>query len=108
MKISILTGGHDESYALPLLTALVARGICVDFIGNDYMQRADVVGTQKVNYLNLHGDQNPLVPIKEKIVRVLKYYIKLLWYAVNTDSQLFHILWLYKFVYFERRTSFLL
>ncbi len=102
MKISLLTGGDDPSYALPLLSALISKGIKVDFIGNNEMEKAEAVKTENVNYLNLRGDQNHYAPMKEKMLRLLKYYFRLVKYAAETDSEIFHILWLNKFVYFDR------
>ena len=102
MRITILTGGDDPSYALPLLSALIDKGLTVDFIGNDKMQNAEIVKHGNVNYLNLRGDQNPEAPIQEKIIRIFKYYLKLIVYAARTDSRIFHILWLNKFEHFDR------
>lgn len=102
MKISLLTGGDDPTYALPLTSALVSKGITVDFIGNDAMQNVDAVKNISVNYFNLRGDQDEHVPTIDKVIRILKYYFKLLKYSATTDSKLFHILWLNKFVYFDR------
>jgi glycosyltransferase involved in cell wall biosynthesis len=102
MKVSLLTGGNDPPYVLPLLSALTSRGITVDFIGNDEMQNAEAVRNKNVNYLNLRGDQRLNAPMKEKIFRVIRYYFKLIKYAALTDSKLFHIIWLNKFIHFDR------
>lgn len=102
MKISLLTGANDPSYALPLLAALISKGVHVDFIGNDEMESAEAVKNENVTFLNFRGDQNPNATVQKKIVRILKYYIKLIRYAAFTDSKVFHILWLDKFVYFDR------
>ncbi|MFX1590358.1 MAG: hypothetical protein ACFFC1_19670, partial [Promethearchaeota archaeon] len=102
MKVSLLTGGKDKPYVLGLLSGLIPNGITVDFIGNDEMQKASVMRNDNVNYYNLRGDQNEHAPMKEKIVRVLKYYFKLIKYAAFTDSKLFHIIWLNKFINFDR------
>jgi len=102
MKITILTGGDDPSYALPLLSALIEKGLTVDFVGSDKMQNDDIVKNGNVNYLNLRGAQNPEAPMQEKIVRIVKYYLRLIKYAATTDSQIFHILWLNKFEHFDR------
>lgn len=102
MKISLLTGGDDPSYALPLTSSLTALGIDVDFIGNDEMQYDKAIKHEKVNYLNFRGDQNPNAHFLKKTSRVIKYYYNLMKYAATTDSQLFHILWLNKFVYLDR------
>jgi D-inositol-3-phosphate glycosyltransferase len=100
-RISILTGGMDPHYALSLLSGLITREIYIDFIGNDGMKESGFVNNANVNYLNLRGVQNPTASMKSKIFRVLKYYFKLMKYAANTDSKIFHILWLNKFTYFD-------
>jgi D-inositol-3-phosphate glycosyltransferase len=102
MRVSLLTGGGDKPYAFGLLDALVSRGIAVDFIGNDDMSNADIVGHRRVNFLNLRGNQNHAAPILRKITRVLKYYLRLVTYARRTDSRVFHILWFNKFLLFDR------
>jgi len=102
LKISLLTGGDDPNYAFPLLAELILKKIVVDFIGNDEMQSAEIVRRANVNYLNLRGDQNPNASFKTKIIRVIRYYFKLMGYAAQTNSKLFHILWLNKFQYFDR------
>lgn len=101
MKISLLTAGKDPHYALGLLSALISKGIIIDFIGNDSMTDAGVVHNNSVTYHNLRGDQSPHVALKEKVIRVLKYYFTLIKYAATTDSKIFHILWLNKFLYFD-------
>jgi len=102
MKISLLTGGDDPTYALPLSSVLCSKGVNVDFIGSDSMLNSKIPRNENVNYLNFRGDQNPNAPLFQKVFRVLKYYYKLVRYAARTDSKLFHILWLNKFVYFDR------
>jgi D-inositol-3-phosphate glycosyltransferase len=102
LRISLLSGGNDPSYAIPLLSALVSRGIEVDFVGNDEMQKAEIARNRGVNYLNFRGDQTESVPLFRKVYRILAYYYRLTKYAAITDSKLFHILWLNKFEYFDR------
>jgi glycosyltransferase involved in cell wall biosynthesis len=102
LKVSLLTGGGDKPYAIGLVDALVSKGVTVDFIGNDEMSNAEIVAQKNVIFLNLRGDQNPAASIIEKISRVLIYYWRLLKYATTTDSTLFHILWLNKFLLFDR------
>lgn len=101
-RVSLLTGGDDPSYALPLLSALISKKILVDFIGSDRMAKAEIVRNENVNYLNLRGNQNHYAPLKEKILRICRYYFRLIKYGAQTDSQIFHILWLNKYVYFDR------
>lgn len=102
MKVSILTGGSDKTYAFGLLLSLIGRGVEVDFIGSDELNDENIINRENVNFYNLRGDQNPKSPFHIKINRVLVYYIKLLVYTMKTDSKVFHILWLNKFVFFDR------
>ena len=107
MKVSLLTGGGDPTYALPLCSVLTSRGVHVDFIAGDAMANADAVKVESCKYYNLRGDQDPHVAVSTKVVRILAYYYKLIKYSVMTDSRLFHILWPTKiwpsrFVYFDR------
>lgn len=102
LKVSLLTGGMDPPYVLPLTLALISKGIVVDFIGNDDMQNTDIAGHENVHYYNLRGDQSENVPTKMKVTRVLKYYFRLMKYAAKTDSRVFHIIWLNKFEFLDR------
>ena len=102
MKVSLLTGGGDKPYALGLLNALISKGVTVDFIGNDEMSNADIVKAIGVNYLNLRGNQNPRARDLTKLVRVLRYYFRLLKYVTVSDSPIFHILWFNKFIFLDR------
>lgn len=101
-RISLLTGGQDIHYALGLLSGLAPHELDIEFIGNDHWQNAYVMKSKNVIYYNLRGDQTGSVPLKEKVLRVLKYYVKLIQYAAKTNSKIFHIQWLNKFTYFDR------
>lgn len=107
IKVSLLTGGGDPTYALPLCSALTSMGVYVDFIAGDAMANANAVKVANCQYYNLRGDQNARAPIYRKVIRILTYYYKLIAYSIRTDSKLFHILWPSRlwpsrFVYFDR------
>ena len=102
MKVAILTGGGDKPYAIGLLEALVAKGICVDFIGNDEMGSCEIVKHENVSFFNLRGDQTTTASKAKKIFRVLLYYIRLIKYVTTTKTKVFHILWCNKFIIFDR------
>lgn len=102
MKVSLLTGGKDPPYVLPLLSALTSKAIIVDFIGNDEMQDADIPTNKYVNFCNFHGGGNQNAPTAKKIIRVLRTYFNLVRYAAQTDSRIFHIQWENKFTHFDR------
>ncbi|MBW6504122.1 glycosyltransferase family 4 protein [bacterium] len=97
-----MTGGGDRPYALGLLSCLLSKDIHVDFIGSDELFDRNLMNHPKVFFLNLRGDQRPDASRWNKIIRVAKYYRKLIEYAYKTDSGLFHIIWLNKFIYFDR------
>lgn len=95
-----MTGCNDKHYQLGLLAGLLRHDVEVDFIANDDMK--DASHYEQVNYFNLRGDQNPSAPIQEKILRILKFYYKLILYALRSDAKIFHIQWLNKFIIFDR------
>lgn len=102
MKVALLTGGGSEHYQYGLTKGLVEAGVVVDFIGNDSMSKSDVVKLPGVNFLNLRGDQDPNKPLFVKVLRILKYYWKLISYVISTDVNLLHIQWDNKFFIFDR------
>ena len=54
-----------------------------------------------MNFLNLRGDQREDASTKAKVLRVLKYYARLIGYAAKAKPKLFHILWNNKFQLFD-------
>jgi len=102
IRVSLLTGGDDPDYAIPLAESLGKQGIEVEFIGNDDMEAASALKSASIKYFNLRGDQNPQAPALVKIGRIVRYYKNLIFYAWRTDSHLFHILWLNKFEFIDR------
>lgn len=102
MRVSLLTGGDDPNYAIPLATSLADQGIQVEFIGNDDMESSTSLKRANIHYLNLRGSQDPRAPLPSKTARVLRYYQRLISYTSSTESRLFHILWLNKFDLLDR------
>lgn len=103
MKITLLRGrGGDDYYELCLLSGLLSCGLKVDYLAGDPVKDAPILRDDHVSFLNLRGSADPDAPMAEKIIRVIKYYARLLHYAASTDSKIFHILWLNRFVYLDR------
>ena len=100
--IALLTGGGDKPYALGMAAALTSVGIGVDFIGSDDLKVSELLSNHRVKFLNLRGDQRPDASSIAKMLRVLKYYVRLIGYAVKAKPKLFHILWNNKFELFDR------
>jgi D-inositol-3-phosphate glycosyltransferase len=101
-KVALLTGGDDKPYVLGLTTALTSAGICLDVIGSDDLNVAELLDNPGVNFLNLRGDQRPHAPAVAKAIRLSKYYFRLIRYAAVARPKLLHILWNNKFEFFDR------
>jgi len=104
MKSSLILGGQggDIYYELGLLQGLVNNGLEVEVIGNNAMARSEVVKDPRVTFFNLRGDQNPSASLGRKFLRIMKFYTRLIRYAIKTKSRVFHIQWLNKFLFFDR------
>jgi D-inositol-3-phosphate glycosyltransferase len=100
--VALHTGGQDKPYALGLATALASVGVGMDFIGSDFVDGPELHGIPEIHYLNLRGCQRTDVSVPTKILRVLKYYARLLVYAVTAKPAIFHILWNDKLEIFDR------
>lgn len=102
LEVGLLTGGVDKPYAFGLGTALVSRGVGLDFIGSDEIDSPQFDASPKLRFLNLRGDQDPNAPLAIKIFRIMSYYSLLLRYAWSAQPKIFHILWNNKFQIFDR------
>ena len=103
LKVSLLTGGGDPNYAIPLTCSLIENGVFVDFIGSDTMKDDPLFAdSTRVRYWNLRGNQDRRAPLIKKIIRVWRYYCRLVKYCLATDSRIIHVLWLNKITYFDR------
>src|SRR5947208_8539763 len=97
LSVALLTGGGDKPYALWMAAALTSVGIDVDFIGSDDLRVPELLSNPRVNFLNLRGDQRHDAKPAEKVLRVVRYYVRLLGYTATAKPKLFHILWNNKF-----------
>jgi D-inositol-3-phosphate glycosyltransferase len=102
IEVALLTGGADRPYAFGLASAILRTGALLDLIGNDELDCPEFRYAYGVKFHNLRGDQRPDVGCSVKALRVLKYYVKLIYYAAVSKPTLFHILWNNKFEFFDR------
>jgi len=102
LSVAVLTAGQDKPYALGIGAALANHGICVDFISSDEVNGPELWNNPRVNFLNLRGNQRRDASFALKGLRVLKYYARLLCYAVTARPRIFHILWNNYFELFDR------
>lgn len=108
MRVSLLTAGKDQHYALGILGSLIDRGIQVDFVANDEMSREPVARHSLVRYLNLRGDQDATAHYLVKAKRLIRYYWQLVRYAIHAESDIFHILWFNRFEWLDNTILILL
>ena len=102
LTVSLLTGGQDKPYALGISAALASKGIAMDYIGSDDVDAPELHVNPLIRFLNLRGNQRTDASKAQKVIRVLKYYARLLRYAVIAKPRVFHILWTEKFEVFDR------
>jgi len=100
--VSLLTGGSDRPYVYGLTTVLSSKGARLDLIGSDELDEPALRCKPGVNFLNLRGDQRSDASPFKKVIRVTKYYFKLIHYATVAKPLIFHILWNNKFEAFDR------
>jgi D-inositol-3-phosphate glycosyltransferase len=100
--IALLTGGGDRPYVFGLTTELTKKGATLDLIGSNQLDLQEFRERPGINFLNLRGDQRPEASLHKKTFRVLRYYAKLIRYAVTANPKIFHILWHNKIDLFDR------
>ena len=70
----------------------MSKGVHIDLIANDELERPEFSGNALVNFLNLRGDQSLDASFLKKVFRVSVYYAKLIRYAALARPRLFRIL----------------
>ncbi len=99
--VALLTGGSDRPYVFGLGTALLAHGINLELVGSDELENL-LPDVQGLTFLNLRGDNRPGPGLIAKVIRILRYYVRLIRYAATTRAKVLHILWNNKFETFDR------
>jgi glycosyltransferase involved in cell wall biosynthesis len=102
MHIALLTGGQDKHYSHGLAAALAQNGVAVDFIGSDELDAPELRAIDSIRFLNLRGDQSAGVGARQKLLRVVHYYWRLIRYAAAARPAVFHILWNNRIEWFDR------
>jgi glycosyltransferase involved in cell wall biosynthesis len=85
-----------------MASSLAGQGISVDFIGSDKLDPPELHRTPLITFLNLRGDQSEDAPFKQKALRIVAYYLRLISYAASAKPRIFHILWNNRFEFFDR------
>jgi glycosyltransferase involved in cell wall biosynthesis len=102
VSVALLTGGGDRPYAFGLATSLMSEGVTLDLVGSDDLDCKEFRCNPRVNFLNLRGSQEPEAGVASKVLRLSRYYARLIRYAATADPGIFHILWNNKFELFDR------
>jgi len=100
--VSVLTGGGDTHYAIPLTVALSRRGLDVEVVGSDEFLASEEFRQAGLRFINAHGDMRSGRPLYKKVLRVLREYLAVVAYAATADTEVLHILWHNKFKLFDR------
>jgi D-inositol-3-phosphate glycosyltransferase len=102
LHVALLTGGQDRDYAFGLATAMTAKGVYMEVIGNERVDRPELHATPSLTFLNLGGIRQSETSFARKLLQLLRYYARLLRYVPLAKPELLHILWNNKFEYFDR------
>ena len=102
LEVALLTGCQDRPYAFGLSMALVSKGISLDLIGSDEVDSPELHTSHNLRFLNLRGNQRRSVSLADRALGSIKYYARLMRYAMTAKPKIFHILWNNKLEYFDR------
>ena len=102
IDVALLTGGQDRPYAFGVATAMAAKGVSVEVIGNARVDSPEFHTTPKLKFLNLGGIQQSETSFSRKLLQLLSHYARLIRYVALAKPRLLHILWNNKFEYFDR------
>jgi D-inositol-3-phosphate glycosyltransferase len=100
--VTLLTGGIDKHYACALGKALASSGIALDVVGNAEMGSCEVGRFDNVRIFALYAPPRPGRGLLGKLLSCIRVYAGIIRYAATARSPVFHILWNYKFPYFDR------
>jgi D-inositol-3-phosphate glycosyltransferase len=102
IAVSLLTGGSDPPYVFGMTKMLLSKGVSLDLIGSDALDFPQFRTLPDVHFLNLRGSLDPNVKLAKKVLRMLRYYVKLTCYAATAKPRIFHILWNNRFETIDR------
>jgi glycosyltransferase involved in cell wall biosynthesis len=101
-SVALLTGGIDRPYAYGLSLALALKGVKLDVIGNRELESPEIHAQPTVTFLALHGDLRQVASLTRRLSQHLAVYWRMIRYAATAKPRIFHILWNYKFQFFDR------
>ena len=81
INVALLTGGGDKPYAFGYAGAFIDAGCGFEFLGSNELESPFLKENPLVVFRNTRGDQSEDAALSTKIVRILRYYGRLLKYA---------------------------
>lgn len=102
VKVALLTGGIDRHYACALGKALASAGVDLDVIGEEDMDTCGMRSFSNVRLLAFYAAPQPKNGTVRKLFAYLAVYLRIVRYATLSTPRILHILWNYKFPYFDR------
>jgi D-inositol-3-phosphate glycosyltransferase len=93
MKVSILNAGQQTDYLYGIVSGLSEiPSLEIEVVDSD--SSVGVIDTfPRTKLFNLRGDNLSPQSLVIKVWSISGYYLRLLWYTANTQSQIFHIQW---------------
>jgi D-inositol-3-phosphate glycosyltransferase len=101
-RIGLLTGCQDRPYVFGLAMALASRNVPLDVVGNEEVDGPEMHATPNLRFLNVRESRRRKASPAKKVLELLAYYLRIIRYAMQTDSKILHILWNNKFEFFDR------
>lgn len=99
---ALFTGGIDKHYATGLSTSLADAGLAIDVICNGEMESSAMQSYHNLRLLPLYKRPATSQNVVRKLLTFILVYARLLSYASTSSARIFHILWNYKFAFFDR------
>jgi len=100
--IALFTGGIDKHYASGLSRSLAMSGAATEVICSSEMISEEMQELPNISFLTLYDTNRGYQTRLRKLFAVLRVYVRLIAYAIGSESPIFHILWNYKFPIFDR------
>lgn len=107
VKVALLTGGVDPPYVYGISIALSSKGIGVEVIGSDKVDRPEMHNTGGIVFVNVQKAQTDNAGFARRAGHILAIYGRLLRYAWSAEPKIFHILWNNKLEFLDRTLQML-
>jgi glycosyltransferase involved in cell wall biosynthesis len=100
--VALFTGGIDPHYACALGKGIATSGVALDVVGNAEMNSCEMRSFDNVRLLAFYATPRPGQGLFRKLLSCIAVYVRIICYAATSSPHVFHILWNYKFPYFDR------